>query len=276
MDKPKTPTINQYVRRKRNRKIVAAVGCICATGVTVLGIIALLANTAGAYTVTLNRGTASLTMSESETFDSSVTYLAVNDIPCYHEYTYDAWSEDDGDFDLLDSEASQTPAPESEGQTISYFKFTFFVRNTGSSYAAFNLSLNMDVVGISTSTTTDLNSVLRVMFYSNRGENINQHERKVYALRSDVNTYTDENNVVQYSPERISNVASAYAEPFISAKKILTSEEVDFAPSEVVRYTFVFWVEGEDPECVKEPPTNGLTLKVSIGAHEQADPVIEG
>ncbi|MFA7032376.1 MAG: hypothetical protein WC201_02290 [Bacilli bacterium] len=274
MDKAKTSSVyNKYVRRRRNRKIVASVACICATGVAVLGIVALLSNDAGAYTVSLNRGTASLTMSGTEDFLSSTAYIAVNDIPPYHEYTYSAWNEDDGDFSLLDNENSQTPTPDVEGEGISYFKYTFFVKNTGASYAEFSLSLHLGVVGMSNNNAKDLNSVLRVMFYSNR--DLTQHNRAVYALRSNSNTYQDEYGNEQYSPERIAGPSSEYATPFISASNVLTSEEVDFAPDEVIRYTFVFWIEGEDPDCVNDPPTNGLTLSVNIGAKEQADPEIE-
>jgi len=267
VDKPKTSVYNKYVRRRQIKKIVASVGCICAVGATVLSIIALLANNAGAYTVSLNRGTASLSLSNTEGFESSSTYLAVNGISPLHEYTYSAWQEGDGDFDILDSEETPAPTPVSEEDTIPFFKYTFYVKNAGNSNAEFSLSLNIEVVGMSTNKSLDLNSVLRVMFYSNR--DLTQHNRAVYALRSNVNKIT-EDGVTRYAPERISNPASDYAEPFISANKVLTSKETDFGPGQTIRYTFVFWIEGEDPDCIGEPPTNGLSLSVNISANEQA------
>ena len=273
MDKHKTSVYNKYVRRRNVKKIVASVGCICAVGATVLSIIALLANTAGAYTVSLNRGTASLSLSPSEGFDSSSTYIAVNGISPLHEYTYSAWQEDDDDFAILDSEQTPAPTPASEEATIPYFKYTFYVKNAGDSFAEFSLSLNIEVVGMPTNGALDLNSVLRVMFYSNR--NLTEHNRDVYALRSNINKVTGDDGITRYAPERICNPSSDYAEPFISANKVLTSDEIDFGPGEIIRYTFVFWIEGEDPDCIGEPPDNGLSLSVNINAKEQAAPETE-
>lgn len=269
MDKVHTPVYDKYVKRKRNKKIVAAVGTICAVGVTVLGIVALLANTAGAYTVSLNKGTASLTMSKTEDFDAHASYLAVNDIPHYHEFTYSAFGDEENDFVLIDSEKTATPSPEEVGNTITYFKYTFYIKNTGAGYAKFSMTLNAKIVGLSNTSDTDLISVLRVMFYSNR--NLEEHNRNVYALWNESNTNTSSGKI-EHSPERISTPSSEYAKMFISPNKLLTSSEVDFAPQEVIRYTFVFWLEGEDPDCVGDAPDNGLTLSVSIAAQAQADP----
>lgn len=272
MDKYGTSVYSKYVRRRKVRKIVFSLGCIGAVGTIVLGVIALLANTAGAYTVSLNRGTASLSLSNTESFESNSTYIAVNGIPPLHEYTYSAWREEDDDFAILDSEETLTPVPTSVGANVPFFKYTFYVKNSGDSYAEFSLSLDIEVVGIPTNGALDLNSVLRVMFYSNH--NLSEHNREVYAQRSNVNKVT-EDGITRFAPERISTPASDFAEPFISPNKVLTVNEVDFGPSEMIRYTFVFWIEGEDPDCVGEPPDNGLSLSVVINANEQASPETE-
>ena len=115
MDKNNTSIYSKYVRRRKVKKIIASVGCLGAVGVVVLGSIALLANNAGAYSVSLNRGSASLSLSNTESFESSSTYMAANDLPPLNEYTYNAWSEEDDDFVSLDSELSLTPSPSAEG-----------------------------------------------------------------------------------------------------------------------------------------------------------------
>lgn len=272
MDKYETSVYSKYVRRRKVRKIVFSLGCIGAVGIIVLGVIALLANNAGAYTVSLNRGTASLSLSSTEGFESTSTYIAVNDIPPLHEYTYSAWREEDDDFDILDSEETLTPAPTSAGANVPYFKYTFYVKNAGDSYAEFSLSLDIEVVGMTSNGALDLNSVLRVMFYSNR--DLNEHNRRVFAQRSNFNTEV-ENGITVPARERISTPTSDYAEPFISPNKALSVQERDFAPNDIIRYSFVFWIEGEDPDCIGNPPDNGLSLSVVINAKEQTQPETE-
>ena len=272
MDKNNTSIYSKYVRRRKVKKIIASVGCLGAVGVVVLGSIALLANNAGAYSVSLNRGSASLSLSNTESFESSSTYMAANDLPPLNEYTYNAWSEEDDDFVSLDSELSLTPSPSAEGSTVPYFKYTFYVKNFGDSVAEFSLSLKIEVVGKTTNGAIDLNSVLRVMFYSNR--DLNEHNRRVFAQRSNFNTEV-ENGITVPARERISTPTSDYAEPFISPNKALSVQERDFAPNDIIRYSFVFWIEGEDPDCIGNPPDNCLSLSVIINAKEQTQPETE-
>lgn len=258
-----------YVKKKKARKVVSIVSAISAAGVLILAIVGLLSKSAGSFTVSLKQGTTTLGLSETEDCAETRTYLSVGKkVPSYHDYSYDL-------FDLDKTHEIDDPkspkyvsGTNSNGQeTISYFKYTFFIVNLGGTAADYNISLNMAQVGRTTTNAFGLESVLRVGFYEN--EDLSRHDFKVYALESSNNVEFDEHGNRIPQPEHISNPqTSGYAEPFISTKVVLSKDVINFQPGAKIRYTFLFWIEGEDPDCSEYPPDNTLKLSVQFNASE--------
>ncbi len=267
-----------YLKRKRRKKavlVIMLIACICAI---ILALVALLARNPGAFTVNLNRGTIQIALGTKEefTYEEGTGYLTTPKLPGsgYRQATYEQL-ESEGVFDLCDNEQVPTAVPSADAdQTIPYYKYTFFVKNFGQGKVDFDVSLYMTSVGYNNTNEYSLDHTIRVGFYENR--DLSKHERKFYARRSDKNVdISSTGEFIDYLPEYLSNAATGrLAEPFLSNELVLKSTIENLEPDDVVRYTFIFWVEGSDPECIGDPPNNTLRLEAKIDARESVEPPV--
>ena len=262
----------KYVRQRKARRIIAASGSACAGLATIIGVVALLAQRPGSFVVSVKNNASRLTLAhELAKSDEQVTYYNAGEVPTFVEYQ-------NSDLnlyrdDILDNEnfSYKTDARTGEG-SIKFFACTFYVKNIGNVDAGYSLSLNFTNVSKSVQKGYDLDSILRVRFYENKVTNDENetHNYRVFAKQcfNEHHRRYDENGNVTYL-EQISKEGSGFAEPFESEYVILSSRIDHIAPQEAYRYTFVFWLEGNDPECAGEPPVDSkLNMGVTIAAHE--------
>lgn len=274
-----------YVRKKRRKKVVAAIAIIASVGILILCIVALLAKQPGAFTVAMNNGSVDLALSRDQEFSEPTPYLSEKTNTCYREYTYDAFDVDfeEGGLPYFDDPYRTAPEATGEGtnKTIPFFKYTFFVKNLGDNEADYTLALNMSQVGINTSNEQGVEASLRVAMFENydhvEGEGddaiqyrLEDHGHKIYAFANhrEKPTRNPETGVLEYPAEQISEGCSDLAIPFISNKVVLNSQVKNFKPSQIVRYTFVLWIEGSDIDCSGDYPNNTLKLGVTVNAVE--------
>ena len=230
--------------------------CAAATGTLVA--VALLGQQAAPLTVTLSNSGASLALFKSEYDNSHKSYLLATEAKPYAETTEPAIREHEGVMDVDDSK----PLLTADSKALQFYQYTFYVTNTGESAADYTLSLNISYPHKS---SFDLADVLRVRFYENDGNDKSSHNYRTFAKHSD--QYDSEKN--EYIPERISDSKSEYAEVFENSGTILTHEVKAFAPKATTRYTFVAWIEGEDPQAKGQAPVDSsIALGVTISAHE--------
>ena len=260
----------KYVRQRKARRIIAAAGSACAGLATIIAVVALLAQRPGAFVVSIDNSASKLSLGESANSTEQVTYMNAGEVPTFVEYEHSLLNATYSD-DVLDNERFDYKVNSSTREgSIKFFATTFYVRNVGKEAAAYSLSLNFTSV---TKTVTDsygLDSILRVRFYENKVTNDGNetHNFSTYAKESGVHTNIDENGQPSYR-EPISAKDTELAKPFESQYVLLTSDVSSIAPKESYRYTFVFWLEGTDPECVGEAPLDSrLNLGVTISAHE--------
>ena len=76
------------VRRRRRRRIAALVSLICSIGVTALIIVSFLGQYTGTFTVSLTNSSVRLSLSEKESFENPKTYLRIDQLNLFEEYTY--------------------------------------------------------------------------------------------------------------------------------------------------------------------------------------------
>ena len=269
-----------YVKKRKRKRIILIISIIALIGLIILSIIALLSRQAGAFTVSLKQGTTSLALSLTEACEDPSTYLTTEKASSYVESTYIQVHPDKSVN--LDDETVKTPSPDRDSGTVPYFKITFYVVNVGNNSADYTFNLNLETIGYNTTQLQGLESVLRVECYENR--NLDEHNSKIYALRrSDAmaidsnGQYVEQQDIISktypitnYDEEKKTETY-VLAEPFISAKKVLTSKIEDLKAGEKVRYTFVFWVEGTDPDSHDVPPNNTLRLRANILAEEHLE-----
>ena len=264
-----------YIRKRRARRIIAAVALSCAATAITIGAIAMLGQKASPFTVKLSNAGANLSLStkgHEETSEGRV-YIMADDIPEYCVYSEKLINTKQNiDSEYTDSEFSY----DADNKEIAtrYFKITFFVENRGTEPADYDLRLTMSNPTNKAANRFDIDSILRVRFYENKvydDESLNEHNEPVtYAKRSSV-PHEEADGTLSWK-EHISDKNSGYAEEFLSSKLVLKSHISGLEVGQKVRNTFVMWLEGEDPECVgKETPDSALILGVDISAHEAED-----
>ncbi len=252
-----------YIRKRRTRRIIGAIAGACAGLSLIFIAIALLGQRAAPLTITLTNSGASLSLSTAESGDNSTVYLVADTVPSYDEYSEQQLIYENENLEV-DNENTYSRLTLNEKSTL-FFKYTFYVTNNGNKSADYDLALNMSQRTHEASNRFDLDSVLRVRFYENR--DLDEHNYVTYAKKS--KTPHKEGDEISWK-EKVSDVEeSGYAEEFVNSNLILKSTVTNLKPNEKVRYTFVFWIEGSDPECSGEAPVDSaLILGVEIGAHE--------
>lgn len=259
-----------YLKRKKRKKAVLAIMLIACTCAVILALVAILARNPGAFTVNLKKGSAAVSISQKEefTYEEGTGYLTTPKLPGngYKQATYEELLAK-GVFSIMDNEGIATAEPEGEDKTIPYFKYTFFIKNFGSTNAEYDITLKMTTVGYNTKNEYGLDATLRVACMENR--DLSKHNVEFYAMRSTKNVAYKSDGTVEYLPEYLSQPSNGlFATPFLSNNVVLKRTIKDFQPDEVIRYTFLFWIEGHDPESVGTPPDNTLRMEAAIDVRE--------
>lgn len=140
---------------------------------------------------------------------------------------------------------------EEPGRTIvdsSLYVYTFYIVNTGN--GALNIELSMSISNI----TRNMDAAVRVMTYNQTDEIINIYQKR------DTQDVNYEKYFIQGTSEFQSST-SAYSE-----RAVVRSGTVE--QKGYVKYSVLFWLEGQDPECVDEIKEGtikfGLDVKVVV------------
>ena len=270
----------QYVKKRKRRKWVAIGGAIATVGVSTLAIVAFLGRYVGTFTVSLNTGDLDLSLSDSSAFKRKESYLRVNELPQFHEFTYQSLP----DASVIDSEEATylhgaNYDKNGNVESLDYFKYTFFVKNSGKIPAKYRISINITDNKAGEDGRT-LDDTLRVMLYENTLNNDDHKLKGIYAKRS-ATQHTDEKGEVSFK-EAVSvskEMAAYYGEPFLGYAEEFESYNViaNIEPEEAIgvgeirRYTIVNWLEGYDPQSTNStiaPKGARLKLGVEINAYE--------
>lgn len=253
------------IAKRKAKKIVAVVGACCLGACTVIGAIALLGQKAAPLTVELNNSGAKLALCETSAVEADKrTFLLAKNAPSYSEFNGNALPQYEKVTEF-DSELSESILSSDKKSTLVY-KYTFYVTNTGTNAADYLLSLNISNPNRSAN-NFDLADILRVRFYEN--SDLSLHNYKTYAKATQ--TYDEETGTYIQGKEHITDMDSPLVdENFVSNKVVLESTIKGVLPQSMIRYTFVFWLEGNDPDSEgKEAPVgSSLVLGVNISAHE--------
>ena len=273
----------EYVKKRKRKKAAIIVVGISTIVVSALAITSFLGRFVGTFTVSLDTGNVQITLSESSSFKNPTSYLRINDLPRFEEYTFDNLPSDD----VLDNEEIaylDDNAINKDGEDIvsmDYFKYTFFVKNVGNKHARYNLDVNI----VDNKPSKDgryLDDTLRVMIYETDLAT-SFTTKEVYAKKTKTPHYNDEGELeftesISISKEYASTSMPfrGYANTFDSSSRITTIPVVNFGKGSIRRYTIVAWLEGYDPEAyspideviIEAPKDARLKLGVEINAYE--------
>ena len=276
-----------YVRRIRRKRIAAFLSIGATAGLVTFGIISFLGRSVGTFSIVLQKSNVAVSLCEQSNFEKPSSYLNVPNLPDITVWTYRSLVET-GD-DKLDNEENTWVGygayKNNEGEIVglNYFKYTFFIKNTGLITAAYDISLNItDITTPKNSANHTLDDILRVMVYENDGYDSSNHQNKrIFAKTSRGVNYVDDQETEITHQEYISGDRTdvhnnfGFAEEFetISSKGgiIMSSSVKNFKMDAMIRYTIVYWLEGADPECQNVDPEGcSIKLGVTIKAYENS------
>ncbi len=298
-----------YVKKRKRKKVVAVLTAFASLGVGAFVLVSFLGRFVGTFTVSLDAGSAKLSLSEQQSFDNSTSYIKIDSLPPFDLYSFPNL----GGAEVVDNEeTSYMMEPGVNRHTdgnisMNYFKYTFFIKNTGNVTVDYDLKVNL-TKNVPSADGRYLDTLLRVMVYENEASS-SEHSYHVYAKKSETPnlTYGLEEGEVTYK-EYLSydgsweedfgqrNSAGALIRDEVTGKVIMNDESLqkfldkkftgfaemfesdsviatlpmrNMQKDEAIRYTLVAWLEGEDQQAKGEPPEGGnLKLGVTINAYE--------
>lgn len=263
----------EYVKKRQRKKRAKIIAAAASAGIGVFVLVAFLGRFVGTFTIALNTGDVKLSMFNNYASksgdgyiseDEATSYIKIDSLPPFDLETFDNLNLEKLDSD--DTTYKDGIKNDDDSQIMYYFKYTFYVKNSGHITAGYSMSVNI-TRNDKSSDGRSLDSILRVMLFENDPRE-DTHYYQVFAKASELpNTLPDGsvtyNEYLSYTDEPI------FAEQFESNNVIVTKDVQRFRSNDVRRYTIVTWLEGEDPQANLEAP-EGATLKlgVTINAYE--------
>lgn len=267
----------QYVKKRRRRKVAIIVAGISTIVVTSFAIVAFLGRHSGYFTVSLDAGKVSVALSQSSKFETPTSYLRVDELPEFKEYSFSSLP-NSGVLDNEDTNYLYGATYKNDNTTIdtfNYFKYTFHVKNNGGEACKYSIKLNI----IENSPGYDgrrLDDTLRVRVFDTSlatGESTDvtfARRSHSYHLDDDGNEDFREAISVTKRDASPSDPFINYATNFENDERVFSRDVPLFNVGEIRRYTVVMWLEGWDPESLNVDPPKGASLKlgVQINAYE--------
>lgn len=257
------------VKRKRRIRRVAVLTGIGGMGVTSMGIVAFLGREVGTFTVNLDNTQVSLTMDTSSSFENRTTYLNASGLTAFagaHKYRWFDVSQTFSFEKIHDETTTVELGRENSSKQLMFFKYTFFIMNDGNVNATYDMNVNFMENIKPKNDAYPMDEYLRLMIFEG------DSDRYIYARRSLTRNESENGSYREYV-SGAPNSGDYYGEtiPFIDEMHLARLENY-LEPGEKRMYTFLFWLEGNDPECTGKVPENA---SLRIGATINAYPYTE-
>lgn len=280
----------KYVKRRKIRKRAGIIALVSSMGLTTLGIVAFLGRNVGTFTVALSSQEVELSLSREYPLKERTTFLYIDYVPTFEQYTYDNLMGTSLGDAVLDNDAydyDMDGAANYDGSTnqmtsLNFFKYTFYVTNVGVVNAGYRIKFNLMDDTVSTDGTNRfLSDTLRVMIYENDAES-DEHAKTIYAKapeggRKDLDGTYVSKEYVSTAADDVSKRKPWYgfAEDFEDYKDgsggtVATLTVDNLVVDRSIRYTMVAWLEGEDLSDLSSHAPEGATIKlgVQVNAYE--------
>lgn len=112
-----------------------------------------------------------------------------------------------------------------------YLCYTFYCKNAGKETLSYDYSIDI------TNMTMDLEKAVRVRLITSRGEN-----------PSTTVDYARANGVDEFG----NAIPEPNTTPFYNKTTVMLETMKDVVPEEIIKYTVVIWLEGNDPDCTDD------------------------
>jgi len=261
-------------KRRRKRRIIFATS-ISAILITAFIIIAFLSNYVGNFTISLIDYETRLALSTSPGMEDSTTHLALEGFANAVPYTKSDIDKANLDTDV-GGEKSLIYEISDDQEAGLYFAYTFFVTNVGDGPCFYYYGIN-----INDETTGDNNKLISDAMRIRMYENIYEEDETSETMTHDYMDYT-RYNIESSDDESLNSATRAYLASceeefdegqlkyFNNSDTIVLSDDdqTKLWPNEIVRYTLVIWIEGDDPDCEGDffDSNSGVRISTYIGS----------
>jgi hypothetical protein len=270
--------VNQKsIKKRRKKRRIIIVTSISAILITALVIIAFLSNYVGNFTISLINYETRLALSTSSDMENSTTHIAMDGFDNAVPYTKGDVDEANLDTDV-GGEKSLIFDITDDQQAGLYFAYTFFVTNVGDGpcYYYYGVKINDETSGDNNELISD---AMRIRMY----ENIFEEDETTETMTHEYLDYTRYNSETSddtslnadtrsYLSECEEDFASGDLKYFNDTDIIILSDNnsTKLWPNEIVRYTLVIWIDGNDPDCQGDffDNNSGIRISTYIGSEE--------
>ncbi len=210
-------------KEKRTRKLVLKIVSLLIALFAVVYVVSLMYSKFGNFTIAVNKYNYieyGLSLSETRDFNTPTSSL-----DC--KATEIMTNIDGASLDKLD-----LGAIDGKDNGDNYLCYTFYLKNAGKKAITFEYSI------VIVNMTMDIEKAVRLRLITSVNGSATQATD--YARMSSTQ---DENG--EYLPEPNTTA-------FLSKNTVLRTEQSGFQPNDVMKYTVVIWLEGNDPECTDD------------------------
>jgi len=257
----------EYVKKKKRRIITIISTAVFSLAVTSFAIIAFVGKQLGDFTVSLDNAGPVISFDTTSEFTDPKTFYRVDKLPPFAVYTSKYISSSDAlDNSATSSDIGNRYTGDNVVDGIYFYKLTFFIKNTGSVVANYDINLSLVENVKPTNSVYGLDDILRVRFYENGDTS---HSYTNYAKAS-VTQKTTSNGDKTYS-EYLSDTDTSLCTPFVDESNVFTRNYEGLEVGGILRYTLMFYLEGSDPECTGDKPRDSsLKLNLSFKTYDKA------
>ena len=233
-------------------------------------------NSNGLLSIKLVNDKVQLLLSDKQSFDNPTKALNIKETYVFEEFTYSALPSSD----ILDNE--ETPFDYglykrgNDESVMRYFKYTFYFKST----CEYNMDYIVDIsLEESKKSANDsdrtIADTLRVMVFENKVDD-NNHNKEIYAKESTETNYDKQGNrtnrefVSVHPNNNQEDEEHPLAKSFINDTTIAKYHGMGFSKDEIMRFTIVVWLEGEDPQSTAlaaAPTGSSVQLSISLDAY---------
>lgn len=284
-------TFNRTIRRKFQRRSISLffrkifrkflayrIISICFAILALLFAVSVFFSKAGEFVVSLDKDMSDYGFVLSETPDfkdarvklfsealDGVNNININDLPT--------------DIDKIDGKHN--------GEN--YIAYSYYIQNAGKKEAAYTYELNI------VSSSLGVDKAAWIMVFQNGkevvyakesadGEPECQYSYEDFSIAqfskvknqvvklSDTNKgYLTDKDIENYGFLRIEGLKEFRTTPFINKGVVCSEKREDMKPGDIVKYTVVVWLEGEDPECIDDILGGHLSMNMQFRLVEEID-----
>ncbi len=278
--------IAEKLRKRYRNKIIryCVLGVLFLT-ITSIVVIAYLGSRIGNYTIQLRQDGRQISLASSYDFKDPTTRLRAETLSDTAPISVQELPGDD----ILDAYTNSgnhhgdaLNQVNSEGYDVgshgNYMAYTFFMKNMGDVDLNYSVAINLEGLESSMQSNGEihtLDEVIRIRLYQNlmsfdeSGNVITSHESKTYAKASSESFSADDNR--EWVGREDDGFGKAIAFSYSSAA-LIYMEDQSILANEMVRFTVVIWLEGDDPDCNGEIPVgSSIQLGMNIDTYEKTN-----